>query len=124
MSPTQAKLRLQQQFFQLGTVRYALRTDEDRSEAFVKDQTPAPGSALPRGAKVRLDVSILPHMPDLKGRSVEDAQRYIELLGLKVGSIRYEQSDDLLPWSVLDQSVPPGRRIQAGDTVDLVLSHL
>lgn len=124
MSPTQAKLRLQQQFFGLGTVRYTLRTDEDRSESFVRDQTPRPGSALPRGAKVNLDVSILPQMPDLTGRGVEEARRYIELLGLRVGSVRYEQSDDLLPWSVLGQSIPPRRRIRAGDTVDLVLSHL
>ncbi len=124
MSPTQAKLRLQQQFFEVGRVRYVLRTNEDRSEPFVSEQTPPPGSMLPRGSRMDLKVSILPEMPDLTRRSLEEAKRYVELLGLRVGAIRYEQNEDLLPRSVVSQSIPPGRRIQAGDTVDLTLSHL
>lgn len=124
ISPLQAKLRLQQQFFDIGRVTYELRTNDDRSEPFVKEQYPSSGSLVPRGSKVSLEVSIMPQMPDLTGRSVDEARQYVQLLGLVVGSTRYEQSDDLLPRSVVGQSIPPGRRISVGDRVDLVVSHM
>lgn len=124
ISPLQAKLRLQQQLFDVGTVTYILRTDNDRSEPFVKEQNPPPGAMLPRGTKVNLSVSIVPEMPDLTGRSLEEATQFIQLLGLQVGSVTFEESSDLLPRSVMSQSVPPGARIQAGDRVNLVASHL
>lgn len=124
MSPTQARLILQQQFFDVGTVAYTLRTNEDRSESFVTAQDPSPGSMVSRGMRVRLDISVLPEMPDLTGRSLEEAKRYLQALGLRLGSIQQVQDDDLLPRSVVGQSVPPRRRIHAGDTVDLTVSHL
>lgn len=123
-SPVQAKLVLRQHQFAVGKVAFVLRTDADRSDPFILEQSPIAGIRLPRGRRVDVTVSLVPNMPDLSGRSYEEAKYYIELLGLEVGSVTSEQSADLLPWSVIRQSTPPGARVRVGDRVNLVLSHL
>ena len=43
---------------------------------------------------------------------------------LKVGKISYKQNEDLVPYTVLDQSIAPGTVLDQTTKVDLVVSIL
>lgn len=123
-SAVEAGIRIEQQGFRIGIVRFSLRDADDRSDPFVVEQSPESGAMQPHRTSIDLVVSLAPHMPDLSGRGYEDAVQIIRMLGLQVGSTIYEKSEVLLPRSVVSQSVRPGQRIRRGDMVNLVLSHL
>lgn len=123
-SAIEAGIRIEQQGFRVGTVRFNLRQTDDRSDPFIEEQSPELGAMRPHHTHIDLVVSIAPHMPDLSGRGYEDAVQIIRTLGLQVGSTIYAKSEVLLPRSVVSQSVRPGQRIRRGDMVNLVLSHL
>jgi eukaryotic-like serine/threonine-protein kinase len=123
-STTQARLRIEQQGFRLGNVAFQLRTNDDHSDAYVLTQFPGPGTQQPRGTTVDFTVSVIATMPDLTGRGHHDAAGLLGKLGLTIGSTVYEMNEFLLPRSVVSQSIQPGSRIQHGDKVNLVLSHL
>ena len=124
LSPVQAKLRLEQEGFAVGAISYEVRSTTDQSDPFVTGQNPLPGELHPYGDSVSVVVDLPSEMPDLRSRSLESARRIIEMMGLEIGSMKYEKNDALLPRSVVSQSIPPGARIRPGNQVDLVLSHL
>ena len=98
-------------------------------EGVVADQSIPPGTEVEVGTRVRLTVSLGPApsrfiVPDVVGKSLDDARRAIKKAGLTVGKIVYQQSSDLLPETVIEQSIPAGQEVSAGDTLDLIVSQL
>jgi beta-lactam-binding protein with PASTA domain len=43
---------------------------------------------------------------------------------LKVGKVSYQQNEDLVPYTVLDQNIAPGTVLDQSTQVDLVVSIL
>ncbi len=60
-------------------------------------------------------------MPNLKGLSRLSAENKLKKMGLVIGSI-YEQVSDQEAWTVLDQEPAEGKKIQKGQSVDLTIS--
>lgn len=97
-------------------------------EGVVADQSIPAQSQVEVGTPVRLTVSLGPLpsqfiVPSLVGKSLEEARRELRKAGLTLGRIEYQMSRDLLPETVIAQSIPPGRQVAAGDSVDLVISQ-
>jgi serine/threonine-protein kinase len=97
-------------------------------EGVVVDQSIPPQTEVELGTGIRITVSLGPApsrfmVPDVVGKSLDDAIRQIRKAGLTPGTIRYQPTSELLPETVLDQSIPPGQEVSAGDTLDLVVSQ-
>jgi serine/threonine-protein kinase len=62
-------------------------------------------------------------VPDVVERSYEDARRLILKAGLNLGNITLEPRNDLLPKTVISQSLTPGTKVNKGDTLSIVVSE-
>lgn len=89
--------------------------------------TPEAGGLLAKGSRVRLLVnqggeeeSVA--MPNLVGEQVGAAASTLDSLGLELGVVIRQQSKDLLPGTVLEQSEPAGDTVKRGEVVDLVVA--
>lgn len=63
-------------------------------------------------------------VPSVFGISLEAAKREIQKSGLTIGVITYRRNPEMLPNSVLEQSLEAGTTVANGDTVNLVVSRL
>ena len=63
-------------------------------------------------------------VPNLIGLSINQAKDLIFKSRLKVGKISYHQDQDLVPYTVLDQSIKNGTVLDASATINLVVSVL
>lgn len=98
-------------------------------ENAVSNQNPAPNDTLAENSLVDITVSIgsLPSrflVPDLLGKSLDEAKTLIRKAGLKVGKVEYEPASQFIPETVLSQSLQAGEEAEQGDRVDLVVSRL
>lgn len=93
----------------------------------VMTQNPAPGSTVKKGRRIYVIVSKgepRVEMPQLIGRSERNAIFTIENLGLTLGEIRYESSNDSGDFhigKVIAQSIPADREVRIGTPVDLIV---
>lgn len=90
----------------------------------VISQSPEAGSTVKEQRVVTIYVSKGGEeltMPNLKGLSRLSAESKLKKMGLVIGSI-YEQVSDQEAWTVLDQEPAEGKKIQKGQSVDLTLS--
>ncbi|NLZ93774.1 MAG: PASTA domain-containing protein [Firmicutes bacterium] len=88
-------------------------------------QDPGPGYKIPKGSKVTLRVSKGGQpikLQDLRGRTLEDAQSWLNLFGLKLRHVSEQNSDDYGAGLVCGQFPEPDELVQAGDFVDLIIS--
>ena len=95
----------------------------------VYDQSFAEGLEIVEGSEVDITVSMGRRpdrflVPDIIGKSYETARRSILQAGLRVGTISYEVQEQLIPETVLSQSINPGEEVQQGQFIDLVVSKL
>ena len=63
-------------------------------------------------------------VPNLIGRSLKDAKKIIYQSGLTLGNVSYQVNDDLLPETIIDQSMEPNTETTQGDTLNLLVSKL
>jgi serine/threonine-protein kinase len=102
-----------------------LEFSQDVPEGSVISQTPSDGQA-PQGSTVELVVSKGPPprpVPDVVGRSVEDAQRILTDAGF-VATVGEEKFSDEIPrGQVIRQSPAPPEKLQPGATITLVVSR-
>ncbi|MBD3287844.1 PASTA domain-containing protein [candidate division KSB1 bacterium] len=63
-------------------------------------------------------------VPNVIGRSLKDARKIIRRSGLTFGSVSYQVNDDLLPETIIDQSLEPNTEVSQGDTLNLLVSTL
>ncbi|MFQ5640296.1 MAG: PASTA domain-containing protein [bacterium] len=62
-------------------------------------------------------------VPSLIGISFENAKRSIQKAGLTLGHVTYLRNEDLLPNTVIDQTLNAGTTAASGDTLHLVVSQ-
>ena len=95
----------------------------------VYDQSFAEGIEVVEGSQVDITVSMGRRpdrflVPDVVGKSFETAKRIIHQAGLRVGDVTYETQKQLIPETVLSQSITSGEEVQQGELIDLVVSTL
>ena len=92
-------------------------------------QYPKAGDRRKKGMGIQITVSkgMPPNffqVPNLIGLSINQARDLIFKSRLKVGKISYHQDQDLVPYTVLDQSIKNGTVLDATATINLVVSVL
>ncbi len=92
-------------------------------------QYPKAGDRRKKGMGIQITVSkgMPPNffqVPNLIGLSINQAKDLIFKSRLKVGKISYHQDQDLVPYTVLDQSIKDGTVLDASATINLVVSVL
>ena len=63
-------------------------------------------------------------VPNLFGLSQEKAEFELEQAGLKLGKVSYEQNEDLITFTVLDQSIKEGTVLESPKKIDVTVSVL
>ena len=97
----------------------------DEPQGIVISQDPGANHKIPKGSTVKIVVSkgSKPiELVDLTGRTLEDAENWLQLFGLIPRKTSEEYSDQYPAGYVIDQFPEPGEELQAGDYVDLVIS--
>jgi beta-lactam-binding protein with PASTA domain len=99
-----------------------IKTNE-RSPGIVLKQTPKAGMEVEPGQKVRLEVAVKSgiSVPDVIGKSFGEARTILAGMGLEVLKIE-KQTDERRPGTVLDQNPRPGKEIEKGQKVELVIA--
>ena len=92
-------------------------------------QYPKGGDMLSRGMGVHLTISLgVPpnffQAPNVFGLSKKKALLEIEKSGFSLGKVYYRQNEDLIPYTVLDQSLKPGTVLEQAVKIDLTISVL
>jgi beta-lactam-binding protein with PASTA domain len=92
-------------------------------------QYPAKGEQIKPGAKISVNVSLGKKkegmvMPNFIDKSLYEVKEQIAELGLRLGNIQYENRKNILPETVLSQSLPPGSMLEPNTVIDLVVSKL
>ncbi len=131
ISERNAKLLLSKYGMVLGEKSYEYSITVP--EGVVIRQSIAPEVEVPMGTKIDIVVSLgaVPDqfvVPSVIGRTLDDAREIIERAGFRVGRIRYEAVEDLLPETVIKQSIKAGTTFTPEEkenlTIDLVVSIL
>jgi serine/threonine-protein kinase len=120
-SSRQARLLLEQNGLALGRTATIYAADPADT---VLAQSPEPGSQAVRGEGVSLLISAGPApqqrlMPDLRGRSLDDARDLVTRVGLVLRRVTetaqaQNGAPQPAPGSVVDQSLTPSTRVDAG----------
>ena len=121
------EISLQQIGLRIDTVYTEFNPDYPKGT--VAWQFPKSGDYIKKGMGLQITVSQgLPpdffQVPQLFGMSMQNAKDLLTKARLKVGKISYKQNEDLVPYTVLDQSIAPGTVLDQTIQVDLVVSIL
>ncbi len=120
-----AKLELSQVGLQLDSIQWVY------SNTFPEDvvtwQSVGANGLIRRGSSVDLKVSRGQNpnrfnVPDLVDLSLEEAKSKLAESRLNIGDITYVQDTDLIPYTVLQQSVEPGTTLRNPVPIDLTVS--
>lgn len=95
----------------------------------VVNQMPDSTETLPRGYSVRVIISKgrSPNdiqVPSLFGLSKVAAELELRKIGLRIGKVHYKQNEDLIPYTVLDQSIKAGTILENSQSIDITVSVL
>lgn len=127
VSLRQANLLLQRFGLALGQISWMYT--EDLPENVVISSAPGYKAEVLQGEVIDLLVSqgSVPStaiVPDFVGQSLEGAVLLARDSGLKIGKITYRQEEDLLPETVLEQSVEAGQEVKRDTVIDLLVSTI
>jgi len=122
-----AEISLQQHGLQIDTVYQEFNPDYPKGT--VAWQFPKQGDQIKKGLGLQITVSQgLPpdffQVPQLFGLSMKKANSELVKARLNVGKISYQQNEDLVPYTVLDQSIAPGTVLDRYTEIDLIVSIL
>ena len=92
-------------------------------------QSPSQGEKINPGSRVLVTVSLGKKkagtvMPNFIDKSLYEVKDKLRELGVRLGDIIYERRENILPETVLSQSIPPGTRLEPNIEIDLVVSKL
>ena len=122
-----AEIAIQQLGLVLDTVY--IEYNPDYPKGTVAWQFPKSGDQIKKGRGLQITVSQgLPpdfyQVPQLFGLSLNSAKDKLSSSRLKLGKITYQQNEDLVPYTVLDQSISPGTVLNKSAQINLIVSVL
>lgn len=94
-------------------------------QGFIARQTPVPGIKVKESKRVYLIISSGPQLvkiPDLKRVRVEQAERLVNLAGLKIGEVLWIHSDTIPRGDVIACHPASGEELGLGKQIDLIVS--
>jgi len=98
-------------------------------EGTIAEQSVKAGTEVKIGTSINMVISLgrFPDrflVPDLKGKDLDVAIKRIRKSGLNLGNITYQIEPDLLPNTVISQSIEPGEEVTTGTAIDLTVSQI
>lgn len=122
----EAKLIIQRIGLKVGSIS---ETEAEIERETVVNQKVSTGQEISKGSLVDLTISAGPAeqkttVPNLFGKSLEEAKRLLAENSLVLGNTTTIPSPSLLPNTVMDQYPAPDKEVIVGDAVDLVVSKL
>jgi hypothetical protein len=108
----------------LGLLVTGKRQDPKAPFGVVISQTPAPGVEVAKGTVVDLIVSEgSGTVPDLRGRTVQQASSMLERVGLRLGQVSYTYDDQVAAGRIIYQFQAAGTRLASYGGVDVLVSQ-
>ncbi len=110
--------------FELGIVKTETSTEPENQ---IIGQSVAEGTSAERGTKIDVTVSDgkgkeKVSMPNLIGKTPDEASEIVETLGLKVGDVTYEETSTTAQNLIFWQSYPEGTELEEGMSVSYKVS--
>jgi serine/threonine-protein kinase len=123
----EARLLLEKEGLQPGGIVW--QTDESRPDGVVISSVPAAGTIMKLNAEVQLIVNrieseMMVRVPRFIGLDLDEARALAEENFLLIGDLSYSVNNDLLPETVVAQSVPIGLTVKKWTTVNLTITTL
>ncbi|HTY57322.1 MAG TPA: PASTA domain-containing protein [Bacteroidota bacterium] len=118
-----AKFALERYGLQLGSINFEPSTVYP--ENTIVAQSLAADSRIVRGARINITVSSGAGtgggvtVPNIVGKTVNEAEKMLQAQGLNVGNITYQLSYELIPNTVVEQFPRAGESATAGQKIDL-----
>lgn len=121
----QARIRLEDMGLAMGDILF--QEAEELPENQVIRSLPGPGSKLALGKPVTLFISqkissesVL--VPNLVGKSMQEGLTILKEMYLELESVKFIVDKEILPGTIIAQSLEPGQRVDKGSQIDLVVS--
>ena len=126
-SKRSAEIKIQQLGLKIDTIY--VEYNPDYPKGTVAWQFPKSGDQIRKGFGLQITISEgLPpdfyQVPQLFGLSLNSAKKKLDNSRLKLGKVTYQQNEDLVPYTVLDQSVSPGTVLNKSSQINLIVSVL
>ena len=120
-----ARFTLEQRGIEVGEV--VKKFSNEYPDEVVISQIIQPGSKVKKSSKIDLIISNGPELgdlrvPDLEGKTVDEARKLIIDAKLKVGKITYQPSSEMSPGKVLDQYPKKDKSANENTKVDLFIA--
>ncbi|MFQ6618088.1 MAG: PASTA domain-containing protein [Fidelibacterota bacterium] len=119
-----AKIEIKRVGLLLDSIRYDYSSFPEDVVAY---QSIPKGKKVKKGTPIEIVVSIGSRpdqfkVPYLIGKSLKNAEELIIKAGFKLGEIRYRVVPDLIPFTILNQSLKPGVIVSDRLKIDLIVS--
>jgi eukaryotic-like serine/threonine-protein kinase len=126
LSPSEASDTLQRIGLHLGETR-EIQSDRLTPGAIIST-SPAPGKRVPRGSVVNITISQNNQMgqtyvPDFQNVALEQAKTMLLKSSLRLRQISTRTMPDMLPRTILEQSLKAGSRVDRETFIDFVVSE-
>ena len=126
-SKRSAEIKIQQLGLRIDTIY--VEYNPDYPKGTVAWQFPKSGDQIRKGFGLQITISEgLPpdfyQVPQLFGLSLNSAKRKLDNSRLKLGKVTYQQNEDLVPYTVLDQSISPGTVLSKSSQINVIVSVL
>jgi len=113
---------------ELGEIRYE-HSDLNPVAGTIIGQSIPIGREVKMGAVVSIVVSLgrFPDrfiVPNVIGRNLKEARTIIIQAGLTIGEIQYQDEPDLLPETIINQSIKADEEVNEGEAINLLVSKL
>jgi beta-lactam-binding protein with PASTA domain len=127
ISPRDAELTLQSYNLELGAKHYEY--DDSSPEGVVIAQSYPQGQKVKRGSRINITISLGPFperrtVPQLVGKSLDEAKSQLKILGMDKINITYEERANILPKTILKQSIEPGTPVDEDTEIELTVSEI
>ena len=127
LSERDAVTMLQKSGLICGEIFY--RIDNFYPRGVVCDQDTIAEAQIPENSIVNFTLSIGSRpdhfvVPDVCMKGLDEAKKLIGRSGLHVGEVTFQVDTNLIPETVIKQSVPAGDELSQGDKIDLIVSKL
>ncbi|RPH05395.1 MAG: PASTA domain-containing protein [bacterium TMED144] len=126
-SKRSAEIKIQQLGLKIDTIY--VEYNPDYPKGTVAWQFPKSGDQIRKGFGLQITISEgLPpdfyQVPQLFGLSLNNAKKKLDSSRLKLGKVTYQQNEDLVPYTVLDQSISPGTVLSKSSQINIIVSVL
>lgn len=125
VSPREAELILDTYDLVLGAKQYV--PSDLYYEGTVMGQSYPPGQEIKSGAKIDIIISLGQLskeliVPNLVGKSLHEARERLKSANLQIAEIIWEARDNILPETVISQSIASGQSFELNESISLVVS--